>query len=141
MPVYMKDQVLYTVEELADILSLSRETIRKHLREKKLVGRKMSRVWYVTSEDLQAYFGDMFGGTLTLPPLPPRPPIKEAQPDRPAPRPAPKVWREPPPPVELPPIPEVSGDEWREEIERLKAQLEVLKREADQIINSTNRGK
>ncbi|MCC6905547.1 MAG: helix-turn-helix domain-containing protein [Anaerolineae bacterium] len=123
MPVFIENMVLYTVEELADILGLSRETIRKHMREKKLRGRKMSRVWYATSEDLQEYFSLVFGGTLELPEPQFPPPVPPA--------PVPPVESAPPPPPPAPPP--VGGEDWRVELERLKARVSEMRQLAERI--------
>lgn len=47
--------IFYTVEEIAEILKLDAETIRRYLVKGDLRGSKVGRVWRVTEEDLKAY--------------------------------------------------------------------------------------
>jgi len=56
MPIQMGDIKLYTVEELADILSIKPTTVRKMLREGRIPGRRPSKRWYVSEDSLRAYF-------------------------------------------------------------------------------------
>ena len=43
---------LYTTEELSEILGISTNTLRIHLRNGNIKGRKVAKNWYVTEEDL-----------------------------------------------------------------------------------------
>jgi len=56
MPKKIGNISLYTVEELSELLDIQETTIRKYLRYGKLRGRKMAGRWYVTEENLAAYF-------------------------------------------------------------------------------------
>lgn len=46
---------LYTVEETAAILSLSEQTVRKHLRDRKLTGRKIGRRWHIRGSMIRRF--------------------------------------------------------------------------------------
>jgi len=57
MPKKLSDSlILYDVEELSRVLDIQEKTIRQLLRDGKLKGRKMARKWYVTEQELKAYF-------------------------------------------------------------------------------------
>lgn len=47
---------LYTVEDLHELLGISKMTIRAYLREGRLKGRKLGVQWYVSEEALKEYF-------------------------------------------------------------------------------------
>lgn len=47
--------VFYTVEEIAEILKLDAETIRRYLVKGDLKGSKIGRSWRVTQEDLEEF--------------------------------------------------------------------------------------
>jgi excisionase family DNA binding protein len=46
---------LYTVEETASFLSLSEQTVRKHLREKKFTGKKIGRRWHIRGSTIRKF--------------------------------------------------------------------------------------
>jgi excisionase family DNA binding protein len=50
---------LYSVEDLAEILGIQERTLRKFIREGKLKGKKLAKKWYVTEENLKAYFSSV----------------------------------------------------------------------------------
>ena len=50
------DLKLYSVDDLHELLGISKMTIRAYLREGKLRGRKMGVKWFVTEEALRDYF-------------------------------------------------------------------------------------
>lgn len=50
------DLKLYSVDDLHELLGISKMTIRAYLREGKLKGRKMGVKWFVTEEALRNYF-------------------------------------------------------------------------------------
>lgn len=58
---------IFTVNHLHDMLSLSKGTIRKLLREGKLEGRKIGRRWYIIDKNLKKFldkndnFNKIFG--------------------------------------------------------------------------------
>lgn len=56
---------LYTIAELEDILKLSSFTIRKKIREKKLIGYKVGRNYLVREDDLIKYINDLTKGNNT----------------------------------------------------------------------------
>lgn len=49
---------LYSVDDLHELLGLSKLTIRKYLREGKLRGRKLGVQWFVTEQALHEYFNE-----------------------------------------------------------------------------------
>ena len=51
-----EDLVLYDVEALSELLRVGPKTIRQLFRSGKLRGRKLARKWYITEDDLKAYF-------------------------------------------------------------------------------------
>ena len=54
----------YSVEELSVILKLHPKTIRRFIREGKIIGRKIGRAWMVHQEDLKTYaHGELGGGS------------------------------------------------------------------------------
>lgn len=53
---------LYTIEELQDILKISSFTIRKKIREKKIIGYKIGRNYLVREDDLIKYIDDLTKG-------------------------------------------------------------------------------
>ncbi len=46
---------LYTVEETAAFLSVSEQTVRKHLRDTKLTGRKIGRRWHIRGSMIRRF--------------------------------------------------------------------------------------
>jgi len=50
------DLKLYSVDDLHELLGISKMTIRAYLREGKLKGRKMGVKWFVTEDALRNYF-------------------------------------------------------------------------------------
>lgn len=46
-----------TVEQLSKFLQLSKDTIRKHLREGRLPGRKIGKSWRVDRNAIRAFVG------------------------------------------------------------------------------------
>ena len=53
------EQYLYTVKEIAVLLSLTEETIREKLRKKELKGVKIGKSWRVSNENLKAFINEM----------------------------------------------------------------------------------
>ncbi|SMO61135.1 helix-turn-helix domain-containing protein [Gracilimonas mengyeensis] len=58
MPKKIGDLTLYTVDDLHDILGISKMTLRTYLREGRLRGRKLGVSWYVTEEAIREYFDE-----------------------------------------------------------------------------------
>jgi len=56
MPRKIGDLTLYSVDDLHELLGLSKMTLRAYLREGKLKGRKLGVQWFVTEEAIRAYF-------------------------------------------------------------------------------------
>lgn len=56
MPKKIGDLTLYSVDDLHEMLGISKLTIRSYLREGKLKGRKLGVQWYITEESIRAYF-------------------------------------------------------------------------------------
>lgn len=53
------EQLMYTVKEVAILLSLTDETIREKLRRKELKGVKIGKSWRVSDENLKEYIKNM----------------------------------------------------------------------------------
>ncbi|MEW6684785.1 MAG: helix-turn-helix domain-containing protein [Candidatus Edwardsbacteria bacterium] len=49
---------LYTVNETSRILAVTEQTVRKHLREKKLSGKKIGRRWHIKGTEIQKFIGE-----------------------------------------------------------------------------------
>lgn len=49
---------LYSVDDLHELLGISKMTIRAYLREGRLKGRKLGVQWYVTEEAIRDYFNE-----------------------------------------------------------------------------------
>ncbi len=58
MPRRIGNLTLYSIDDLHEILGISKMTLRAYLREGKLRGRKMGGKWFVTEESLRSYFDD-----------------------------------------------------------------------------------
>lgn len=50
---------LYTVSETAKILAVTDQTVRKHLGEKNLPGKKIGRRWLVKGSEIQKFIGEL----------------------------------------------------------------------------------
>lgn len=48
---------LYTLEETAEKIPVTLATIRKYLREGRLIGQKVGGKWYVDEKSIRAYYG------------------------------------------------------------------------------------
>jgi excisionase family DNA binding protein len=61
MPLSPKDidaVKLYTVLESAQFLAVTEQTVRKLLREKRLVGKKIGRRWHIRGSELRRLIGE-----------------------------------------------------------------------------------
>jgi len=58
MPKKVGDLTLYSVDDLHDLLDISKMTLRTYLREGRLRGRKLGVSWYVTEEAIREYFDE-----------------------------------------------------------------------------------
>jgi len=58
MPKKIGDLTLYSVDDLHEILGISKMTLRTYLREGRLRGRKLGVSWYVTEEAIREYFDE-----------------------------------------------------------------------------------
>ena len=56
MPRKIGSLTLYSVDDLHEMLGISKMTLRAYLREGRLRGRKMGVQWYVTEEAIRNYF-------------------------------------------------------------------------------------
>lgn len=58
MPKKIGDLTLYSVDDLHELLGISKMTLRTYLREGRLRGRKLGVSWYVTEEAIREYFDE-----------------------------------------------------------------------------------
>lgn len=58
MPRTIGDLTLYSVDDLHELLGISKMTLRTYLREGRLRGRKLGVSWYVTEEAIREYFDE-----------------------------------------------------------------------------------
>ena len=58
MPKKIGSLTLYSVDDLHELLGLSKMTIRAYFREGKLRGKKLGVQWYVTEEAIRDYFDE-----------------------------------------------------------------------------------
>lgn len=56
MPRKIGNLTLYSVDDLHELLGISKLTLRAYLRDGKLKGRKLGVKWFVTEEALRNYF-------------------------------------------------------------------------------------
>ena len=56
MPKEIGNLTLYSVDDLHEMLGVSKLTLRTYLRDGKLRGRKLGVSWYVTEEAIREYF-------------------------------------------------------------------------------------
>lgn len=56
MPKRVGSLTLYSVDDLHELLGVSKMTLRAYLREGRLKGRKLGVQWYVTEEAIRSYF-------------------------------------------------------------------------------------
>jgi excisionase family DNA binding protein len=61
---------VYTVDEAAEILHVTRDWLARRLNEKKLPGRKFGRRWLLTDADLQAALDNAYSAPTTPRPDP-----------------------------------------------------------------------
>lgn len=53
----MTDEIkVYTVEEVADILQVTRRTVYTYIKEGKINATKIGKYWRITNKDLEALF-------------------------------------------------------------------------------------
>lgn len=55
MPVKFSEVILYSTEELSEILGLGLNTLRIYFRKGKLKGRKIGIKWYLSEDELRKY--------------------------------------------------------------------------------------
>ncbi|MEX2572987.1 MAG: helix-turn-helix domain-containing protein, partial [Balneolaceae bacterium] len=55
MPRKIGDLKLFSVDDLHEMLGISKMTIRAYLREGKLKGRKLGVKWFITEDSLRTY--------------------------------------------------------------------------------------
>ena len=56
MPRQIGELKIYDLDELSEILGLSKVSLRTYLRENRIKGKKLGTRWYVTEESLKEYF-------------------------------------------------------------------------------------
>jgi len=56
MSVNLGNLNLYTIEDLKKKLGVTPLTLRRYFRDEIIIGRKMAGKWYVTEENLRAFF-------------------------------------------------------------------------------------
>lgn len=56
MPRKVGNLTLYSVDDLHEMLGISKLTLRSYLREGKLKGRKLGVSWFVTEDSIREYF-------------------------------------------------------------------------------------
>ncbi|MFP4198194.1 MAG: helix-turn-helix domain-containing protein [Halanaerobium sp.] len=49
---------VYTTDEVADMLKISRRSVLKLIREKELPAKKVARKWRITEDHLQDFFAE-----------------------------------------------------------------------------------
>lgn len=67
MPRKIGNLTLYSVDDLHELLGISKLTLRTYLREGKLRGRKLGVSWYVTEEAIREYFDEPQEETTSTP--------------------------------------------------------------------------
>ncbi len=55
MAIKIKGEEYYLIEDLIDILPLTKTTLRLYLRQGKIRGRKIGVLWYVSNRDLRIF--------------------------------------------------------------------------------------
>ncbi|MCC5940312.1 MAG: helix-turn-helix domain-containing protein [Balneolaceae bacterium] len=63
MPKKIGSLTLYSVDDLHELLGISKMTLRAYLREGRLKGRKLGVQWFVTEESIRNYFDEEQGNT------------------------------------------------------------------------------
>ncbi len=56
MPRKIGSLTLYSIDDLHELLGISKMTLRAYLREGRLKGRKLGVQWFVTEESIRSYF-------------------------------------------------------------------------------------
>lgn len=51
----MNDLKVYTAQEIADLLHISRRSFYNHMKAGKIKGVKRGKCWYFTEEEVKAY--------------------------------------------------------------------------------------
>lgn len=76
MPRKIGSLTLYSVDDLHELLGISKMTLRTYLREGKLKGRKMGVQWFVTEEAIRDYFNQEQSPPSAPKPNDPKPELK-----------------------------------------------------------------
>ena len=63
MPKKIGSLTLYSVDDLHELLGISKMTLRAYLREGRLKGRKLGVQWFVTEEAIRDYFNQETNNT------------------------------------------------------------------------------
>lgn len=56
MPKKIGELVLYSIDDLHEMLGISKMTLRSYLRDGRIRGRKLGVSWYVTEDAIREYF-------------------------------------------------------------------------------------
>lgn len=54
-PKQIDESKLYNVEEVSIILNVSDQTVRKHLRDMMLKGKKIGKRWYIEGKEIKKF--------------------------------------------------------------------------------------
>ncbi|HAF07472.1 MAG: helix-turn-helix domain-containing protein [bacterium] len=55
IPSQIDENKLYTVSEVAEILNVTEQTVRKHLKVKLLKGKKIGKKWYIEGREIKKF--------------------------------------------------------------------------------------
>ena len=55
MPIKIRGEKYYLVEDLVQILPLTKNTVRRYIRHGRLRGQKLGKLFYVSNTDLRAF--------------------------------------------------------------------------------------
>lgn len=58
MSIQVGEIVMYTVEEISEMLQLSTQSVKKYLNQKKIIGKKIGVRWFVSEENLKNFLSD-----------------------------------------------------------------------------------
>jgi excisionase family DNA binding protein len=70
----MAPERLYSPEEVAEYLQITKQTVMDHIRDRKIRARKIGRFWRISESDLQTYI-DAYVNQSTMIELEGHPPI------------------------------------------------------------------
>jgi excisionase family DNA binding protein len=56
MPIQIGEKTFYTVEDICEKTGMHKRTVQRLLKAGALIGKKQGKRWYVSEQNLQAYF-------------------------------------------------------------------------------------